>query len=899
MRLTRFVLMIVPLLSAVRAPAKSRPISVLVMHWYDRGYPTNGEFDRTLQDALHSLSPEGVEYYSEYLETNTFPGEDQARLFSKYLRNKYAGRRLDVIITGVSETLDFVLKYRQDLFPGVPIVFATERPIAEAVRVQARAAGITFGNAYAKTVNLALQWHPGTKQLFVVSGTLNHDKAVESIVRNDLRQYEKIVTITYLTDLGPDELMARIRALPKKSLILYVWQQVLNANGRLLEARDVLARVADAAKVPIYGRSNFMIGRGIVGGYVWTEEGNAAKLADITMRIVNGTAPKDISVEKGPETPIFDWRQLQRWGIHSERLPPGSIVLFRSPTMWRQYKWRVIGASAVILLQALLISALLVLHKRSRSRAVALIKARRVLQESEERFRRVFEEGPLGLALVGKDYRFAKVNNALCLMVGYDERALTQMSFVDITHPDDVTADVELAEQLFKGEVPSYHIQKRYVKKSGEIMWINLTGSIIHGADGEPLYGLAMIEDITAMKRIQDETLFRQKLESVGTLASGIAHDFNNLLGAVLAQAELALDEIDDGSSCTEELRAICDVATRCSEIVRQLMIYAGQETTAVGLVDLSRIVAEMISLLRISVTKHATITADLEPNLPAILASGAQIQQVVMNLITNASDAIGDRAGVIRVITSHAILAGETASPQLPDGDYVQLEVSDTGCGMSRETMGKVFDPFFSTKCRGRGLGLAVVHGIVRSLGGVVHLGSEPNQGTTFRILLPSAKTTDGDITDAQGGEEQLAPDSQHGTVLVVEDEAQLRQAVVKMLRKTGFVVLESGDGAVAIDILRADGDKVDVILLDMTLPGATTNEIVAEAAKANPTIRVVLTSAYSRETITGAMSAPQIRGFIRKPFLLEDLVKEVRSSMAFRGRDFDLDRNNSEKVF
>jgi PAS domain S-box-containing protein len=190
----------------------------------------------------------------------------------------------------------------------------------------------------------------------------------------------------------------------------------------------------------------------------------------------------------------------------------------------------------------------------------------------------VFEEGPLGVALVGKGYRFVKVNHALCLMVGYDEAALVQMSFVDLTYPEDVRADVELAERLFKGEIPCYHIQKRYVKKNGESIWINLTASMLHGPDGEPLHGLAMVEDITQIKRTQEAALFRQKLESVGTLVGGIAHDFNNLLGAVQSQAELALEELATGSSCHEELKTIRDVAMRGSEIICQLMIYAGKE---------------------------------------------------------------------------------------------------------------------------------------------------------------------------------------------------------------------------------------------------------------------------------------------------------------------------------
>jgi len=216
-------------------------------------------------------------------------------------------------------------------------------------------------------------------------------------------------------------------------------------------------------------------------------------------------------------------------------------------------------------------------------------KSEAALRESEERFRRVFEEGPLGLALVGKDYRFVKVNNALCRMVDYDEVELLQLSFVEITHPDDVRADVDLAEQLFKREIPLYRIQKRYVKKGGEIIWINLTASIILGPNGEPLHGLAMIEDITEIKRTQEEALFRQKLESVGTLAGGIAHDFNNLLGAIQAQADLAMMEMGAGASCREELKVIGDVAMRGSEIVRQLMIYAGKENAVPGPVDLSK----------------------------------------------------------------------------------------------------------------------------------------------------------------------------------------------------------------------------------------------------------------------------------------------------------------------
>jgi PAS domain S-box-containing protein len=508
-------------------------------------------------------------------------------------------------------------------------------------------------------------------------------------------------------------------------------------------------------------------------------------------------------------------------------------------------------------------------------------RAEAALRESEERFRRVFEEGPLGLAIVTRDYRFLKVNNALCHMVGYPEEELVCKTFADITHPEDLGADVESAERLFRREIPHYSIQKRYVKKNGEVLWINLTASLLRDLEGQPLCGLAMVEDITEIKRAHEESIARQKLESVGTLANGIAHDFNNLLAAVEAQAELALAELNAGSSCIDQLETIRKVAMRGSEIVRQLMIYAGKESGDATPVDLSETVEEMLPLLEISLSKHAVLTSHLEQGLPPTRAGAAQIRQIVMNLVTNASDAIGDRDGVIRVAARRVRPEKELTAvlETLSEGDYVALEVSDTGRGMSLETRARVFDPFFTTKSPGRGLGLAVVSGIVRGLGGVIHLTSELGKGTTFQILLPSSEDLGKAKNDMSPPEAVGCP--RNAAILIVEDENVLREAVAKVLRKSGFEVFEAADGSSAIDFLHANGGRIDGVLLDMTLPGASSEEVVAEAAKAKPDITVILTSAYSQEMFADVRNTAQIRAFIRKPFQLVDLVKVLRESL------------------
>jgi signal transduction histidine kinase len=255
------------------------------------------------------------------------------------------------------------------------------------------------------------------------------------------------------------------------------------------------------------------------------------------------------------------------------------------------------------------------------------------------------------------------------------------------------------------------------------------TTDVLLDEDGSPERIFGTTQDVTDARRAQEEFFGRQKLESLGALASGIAHDFNNLMGAVLAQAELAGVQLASGSRPDDELKEIRDVAIRGSEIVRQLMIYAGKESDVLEPVDISKTVQGMLGLLKVSVSRHVTLMTDLGENLPPVNARPAQIRQIVMNLVVNGSDAIEDNDGVVRVTTRRVC-----APDGLAQNDCVQLAVVDTGCGMTPETQAKIFDPFFTTKSSGRGLGLPVIHGIVRNLQGSVRVVSEPGKGTTIR---------------------------------------------------------------------------------------------------------------------------------------------------------------------
>ena len=428
----------------------------------------------------------------------------------------------------------------------------------------------------------------------------------------------------------------------------------------------------------------------------------------------------------------------------------------------------------------------------------------------------------------------------------------------------------------WEGEVRQHTRDSREVVASARIQ-------LIKGSDGIDRV-LEVNRDITEARRAQLEGFERQKLESLGTLASGIAHDFNNLLGAVLAQADLAAAALAAGSHPSEELEGIREVALRGSDIVRQLMIYAGKESEVLECIDLSKTIAEMSGLLKSAISKRVVLVTDLSRDLPAVRARTSQVCQVVMNLVVNASDAIKDNSGEIRVTTQRVTLGPNTAgaTTDLAEGDYVQLEVSDTGTGMSHEIQARMFDPFFSTKSAGRGLGLPVIHGIVRGLRGGIRAESEVGKGTTFQILLPSEDNASLLTGDTAAGEEQEVYRSSAATVLLVEDEAPLRLAVKKMLGRVGFTVLEAADGSEAVELLHSQAARIDLLLLDMTIPGCSSQVVLSEAVKGGPQMKVIVTSAYSEEMVRASLPTHQIRGFIRKPFQLRTLLSTLQNALS-----------------
>ncbi len=400
----------------------------------------------------------------------------------------------------------------------------------------------------------------------------------------------------------------------------------------------------------------------------------------------------------------------------------------------------------------------------------------------------------------------------------------------------------------------------------------------------------AVVVDLTDRRRAEAERLrlevqFQQaqKLEGLAVLTGGIAHDFNNLLTAILGNATLAASELPPESVAQPALRAIETAATRSADLIRQMLAYAGKGRLRVEPLNLSRVVEEITHLLAAVITKKAVLRFEFAPDMPAVEADATQVRQVVMNLITNASDAIGEKSGVIAVRTGvmfadRKYLTTTHIPADLPDGYYAYLEVADTGCGMDAATLERMFDPFFTTKFTGRGLGLAAVLGIVRGHRGAVKIYSEVNRGTTFKVLFPCA----GPVAPGAGAAAP-APAAWRGsgTVLVADDEEYVRVTARRMLEFGGFQVVLAQDGREALDVFCRDPGRFRAVLLDLNMPRLGGDAVFREVRRLRPETPVVLMSGYNEQEVGDQFAGKGLAGFVQKPFRVDDLLAAMRTAV------------------
>jgi len=431
-------------------------------------------------------------------------------------------------------------------------------------------------------------------------------------------------------------------------------------------------------------------------------------------------------------------------------------------------------------------------------------------------------------------------------------------------------------------------VEADFQHKNGQVRPYYLTGARLELSGGTCFVGIGI--DISERKKTEEEKrnlerqlLHSQKLESLGVLAGGIAHDFNNILASILGNADLALAGLPQSSSSRIFIDEVKEATIRASGLTQQMLAYSGRGRFVVAPVDLSESVNEMVNLLKSSISKKANLTTDLAQDLPAIEADAAQIQQIIMNLMTNASEAIGENShGAITVTTkvqecSRDYLDTSCLDQKQPAGTYVSLEVIDNGCGMDKETRVKLFDPFFTTKFTGRGLGMSAVLGIVRGHKGAIMIESETGIGTIFRVLFPAMGIS---IAKSQPNSDSTSSTSWSGsgTVLIVDDDAGVRRFTRKTVEGMGFDTLVASNGRDGVEIFRKHAGKITCVLLDLTMPRMDGDLAFLAMQEIRNEVPVILLSGFNESELSRRFGDFGLAGFISKPFKIEKLKRVIQ---------------------
>ena len=549
----------------------------------------------------------------------------------------------------------------------------------------------------------------------------------------------------------------------------------------------------------------------------------------------------------------------------------------------RRVQWLAVGLASMTLLLGLT----LWLAALSRRRAAQLRRTQQLLQQVSARVPGVvyqYRLNPDGTSC----FPYASEAIRQIYRVAPEDVVADARKVLAILHPDDLEA-VRISIETSARDLTAWAHEYRVRFPDGTVRWL-LGNALPQREDTGGTLWHGFITDITERK-VADEALHAyerkiqetQKLESLGILAGGIAHDFNNILTGILGNASLAAMDLPLGSPTQESIECIKQGAVRAADLCRQMLAYAGKGRFVVARLSLNSLIQDTTQLLHLSISKHAVLRQNLAQELPPIEADATQIRQVIMNLVINASEAIGTKSGVISINTGltrvdRDYLAGTILAPELPPGTYVYLEVCDTGSGMSPETQAKIFDPFFTTKFAGRGLGLAAVLGIVRGHRGALKVYSEMNRGTTFKLLFPRA----------EGQAEPMVPGlvpAPHwrgrGCVLVVDDEETVRSTAAVMLRRLEFEVALAADGREAVAVYAAKPERYVAVLMDLTMPHMDGKEAFTEMRRVRADLPVVLMSGFNEQDAIAQFTGKGLAGFLQKPFQFEDLMTVLRTTL------------------
>ncbi len=851
---------------------------IFILNSYNHGHSWTDNMLRGINDSFvrSGMNIETYHFFMDMRRAQT--GVDYLKQFKGMLDTGYKGVKFDAVMVCENDALSFVSKYRDDLFPGVPVIYTSINEYGDSMLEGHKDfIGTRQITDYADTIKAALKLRPGTRKIIVLSDEtptgLDHTAAVKKLEPG----FDKSLSFQYwsLGSCSLTEMGDKLASLPNDSIVLLLGH-FKDKDGNTYSVQESAAFLSSRCAVPCFIVTDSRMGMGPVGGILESGYYYGQASADMVVKILKGAEISSIpAMKQSPNKYMFDFKALRRFNIPERNLPPGSIIINKPASIYEQYRKEVIATAIVLSVMglSLLVMALEILRRK---------RVEKKMRASEQRFRSLVEHLPQSIFIKDRNSAYISCNVRYAKNLGINQKEIAGKDDFAF-HPKELAEKYRADDKVVMDTGAIKDIDEHYYVNGVE-RWAHTIKVPFHDEQRQIIGVLGISEDITERRELEQRLHQSEKMDAIGKLAGGVAHDFNNQLLGIMGYAEMIYDQAENQNH-REFADNIVKASRRSADLTKQLLAFARKGKFISVPVNLHDVIHEVISLLKHSIDKRIIIRHHLDADSPIVLGDPTQLQNAILNLAINARDAMPD-GGELTLSTATADLNDDDARElYLEKGRYLAMTVTDTGTGMDAETQKHMFEPFYTTKGhkKGTGLGLAAVYGAVKNHHGAVDVLSELGRGSIFKIYLPLLK--DAGIIELKDA--AAVPARGDARILIVDDEEVARNFGTDILRRLGYKVTVCKDGEEAVAFYRDFWQNIDLVVLDMVMPKMGGRDTFIAMRKINPNIKAILASVYSIEGEAQEILGEGVLGFVQKPFSIPEFSQKVVSALNGRKSD------------
>ncbi|MEE4240567.1 MAG: ABC transporter substrate binding protein [Desulfopila sp.] len=838
--------------------------NVLYINSYHHGYQWSDEIHEGIRTVLRN-SDYKIDLQIEYMDTKKYLYDPVNQSLFKLYKEKFANEDFDVIIVSDNHAYNFVIEHREVLFQDIPLVFCGMNNFEAADVSSGNLTGVVETFDLVNTLDVARKLHPGKTRMVVVGDQSITGRSIAQQIYTMLDRYDVPLEVEFWLKLTLEESKQRVENLSQDTFLFFApWYQTV--KGKFYTAEEVMQEIYAHSSVPIYTTWEFLLGHGAVGGRLLSGRHHGEIAAQMALRILGGERAEDIPVLTEPSGLYkFDYNVMQKLNINPKLLPEGSIIINSPKAFYEMPKelfWTIV-ASFLMLLTVLIFLMITMAERR---------RVQRKVQEQLSFQETLMDTIPQLVSWKDTSGKYLGANQTFTEFFGIDtpNGMISKTTEGVIKDSEYVQWSVEKDRAVVLEEEEFRKVRRKIIDSKGSVSWLEINKVPLRDQADRIIGVLTTAENVTKEQNLEKQLLQSQKMEAIGTLAGGIAHDFNNILTSILNSTELALGDVDENSQTAKDLKRVLKAAGRGSSVVKQILSFSKPSQEGFRPTDLAAVCHEVLSLMDASLPSNIHVHSNITASGILVDADPSQVHQVILNLCTNAFHALQKKGGTLLIQVEDAEVSEALADlMSVSPGKFMKITVADDGIGIDSEILDNIFDPFFSTKdiTEGTGLGLSVVHGIVKGHRGGIRVESKPGEGSRFELYLPQSKSTN--IEEQEIFETGAA---EYLSILFVEDDEDQLNSVPRVLQNLGHRVIALDDPHKAIEMVEQEMDVFDIVISDYDMPAMRGTELAAKI----PGVPCILVSGRN-DAVSAAMECPSIRKVLIKPYDKQDLKRAI----------------------